>query len=30
VGQQWFFNHTEAATEAARSVEPVKKKAGRK
>jgi YidC/Oxa1 family membrane protein insertase len=30
VGQQWFFNHTEAATEAARSVEPVKKKIGRK
>jgi YidC/Oxa1 family membrane protein insertase len=30
VGQQYFFNHTEAATEAARSVEPVKKKIGRK
>ena len=30
IGQQWFFNHTEAATEAARSVEPVKKKIGRK
>jgi YidC/Oxa1 family membrane protein insertase len=30
VGQQWFFNHTEAATEAARSVEPAKKKIGRK
>src|SRR5579872_1513981 len=30
MGQQWFFNHTEAATEAARSVEPPKKKNGRK
>ena len=30
MGQQWFFNHTEAATEAARSVEPPKKKIGRK
>jgi YidC/Oxa1 family membrane protein insertase len=30
VGQQWFFNHTEAAVEAARSVEPPKKKNGRK
>jgi len=30
VGQQWFFNHTEAAQEAARSVEPPKKKIGRK
>jgi YidC/Oxa1 family membrane protein insertase len=26
IGQQWFFNHTEAAQEAARSVEPPKKK----
>ena len=26
MGQQWFFNHTEAAQEAARSVEPLKKK----
>jgi YidC/Oxa1 family membrane protein insertase len=26
MGQQWFFNHTEAAQEAARSVEPPKKK----
>jgi len=30
MGQQWFFNHTEAAQEAARSVEPAKKKNGRK
>ena len=30
IGQQWFFNHTEAAQEAARSVEPPKKKNGRK
>jgi YidC/Oxa1 family membrane protein insertase len=30
MGQQWFFNHTELATEAARSVEPPKKKIGRK
>jgi YidC/Oxa1 family membrane protein insertase len=30
MGQQWFFNHTEAAVEAARSVEPPKKKNGRK
>jgi len=31
VGQQWFFNHTESAQEAARSVEPPpKKKNGRK
>lgn len=30
MGQQWFFNHTEAAQEAARSVEPPKKKNGRK
>jgi YidC/Oxa1 family membrane protein insertase len=30
VGQQWFFNHTEAAQEATRSVEPPKKKNGRK
>ena len=30
IGQQWFFNHTEAAVEAARSVEPPKKKNGRK
>jgi membrane protein insertase Oxa1/YidC/SpoIIIJ len=30
MGQQLFFNHTEAATEAARSVEPPKKKIGRK
>jgi YidC/Oxa1 family membrane protein insertase len=30
MGQQWFFNHTEAALEAARSVEPPKKKNGRK
>jgi len=30
MGQQWFFNHTEAAVEAARSVEPPKKKTGRK
>jgi YidC/Oxa1 family membrane protein insertase len=30
MGQQWFFNHTEAAAEAARSVEPTKKKNGRK
>ena len=26
MGQQWFFNHTEAAQAAARSVEPAKKK----
>ena len=26
MGQQWFFNHTEAAQEATRSVEPPKKK----
>ena len=31
IGQQWFFNHTELAQEAARSVEPPKqKKNGRK
>ena len=30
MGQQWFFNHTEAAMVAARSVEPPKKKNGRK
>ena len=30
IGQQWFFNHTQAAVEAARSVEPPKKKNGRK
>jgi len=30
VGQQWFFNQTETAQEAARSVEPPKKKNGRK
>jgi YidC/Oxa1 family membrane protein insertase len=30
MGQQWFFNHTQAAIEAARSVEPPKKKNGRK
>ncbi len=30
VGQQWFFNHTQAAIEAARSVEPPKKRNGRK
>jgi YidC/Oxa1 family membrane protein insertase len=32
IGQQWFFNHTEAAQEAARSVQPApsKKKNGRK
>jgi len=30
IGQQWFFNQTEAAQEAARSVEPPKKKNGRK
>jgi len=30
VGQQWFFNHTETAQEAARSVETPKKKNGRK
>ncbi len=30
IGQQWFFNHTETAQEAARSVEPPKKKNGRK
>ena len=30
IGQQWFFNHTESAQEAARSVEPPKKKDGRK
>jgi YidC/Oxa1 family membrane protein insertase len=30
MGQQWFFNHTETAQEAARSVAPPKKKNGRK
>jgi YidC/Oxa1 family membrane protein insertase len=30
IGQQLFFNHTETAQEAARSVEPPKKKNGRK
>ena len=30
MAQQWFFNHTELATQAARSVEPPKKKTGRK
>jgi YidC/Oxa1 family membrane protein insertase len=30
MGQQWFFNHTELATAAALSVEPPKKKTGRK
>jgi YidC/Oxa1 family membrane protein insertase len=30
MGQQWFFNHTAVAEEAARSVEPPKKKIGRK
>ncbi len=30
MGQQWFFNHTAAAEEAARSVEPPKKKNVRK
>ena len=30
IGQQWFFNHTESALQAARSVEPPKKKNGRK
>ena len=31
MGQQWFFNHTETAQEAARSVQPApKKKTGRK
>jgi YidC/Oxa1 family membrane protein insertase len=30
MGQQWFFNHTETAQDAARSVEPPKKKNGRK
>jgi YidC/Oxa1 family membrane protein insertase len=30
MGQQWFFNHTETAQLAARSVEPPKKKNGRK
>jgi YidC/Oxa1 family membrane protein insertase len=30
IGQQWFFNQTETAQEAARSVEPSKKKTGRK
>ncbi len=30
IGQQWFFNHTETAQEAARSVEPPRKKNGRK
>ena len=30
MGQQWFFNHTAAAEEAARSVQPPKKKNGRK
>ncbi len=30
IAQQWFFNHTETAQAAARSVEPPKKKNGRK
>jgi YidC/Oxa1 family membrane protein insertase len=30
MGQQWFFNHTDAAQVAAQSVEPPKKKNGRK
>ena len=30
IGQQWFFNHTHAAEEAAQSVAPPKKKDGRK
>jgi hypothetical protein len=30
MGQQWFFNHTDAALVAARSVELPKKKNGRK
>jgi YidC/Oxa1 family membrane protein insertase len=30
MGQQWFFNHTDTARAAARSVEPPKKKIGRK
>ncbi len=30
MGQQWFFNHTQSAIDAARSVEPAKKKNGRK
>jgi YidC/Oxa1 family membrane protein insertase len=30
MGQQWFFNHTAGAIEAARSVEPPKKRNGRK
>ena len=30
MGQQWFFNQTETAQEVARSVEPPKKKTGRK
>jgi len=30
MGQQWFFNHTHAAVEAAESVAPPKKKNGRK
>jgi hypothetical protein len=30
MGQQWFFNHTAVAEEAARSVEPPKKRIGRK
>jgi YidC/Oxa1 family membrane protein insertase len=30
MAQQWFFNHTELATAAAQSVEPPKKKPGRK
>lgn len=30
IGQQWFFNHTQSAIDAARSVEPPKKKNGRK
>ena len=30
MGQQWFFNHTESAQAAARSVEPPKRKNGRK
>jgi len=30
MGQQWFFNHTDTARAAALSVEPPKKKNGRK
>jgi len=30
MGQQWFFNHTDTARVAAQSVEPPKKKIGRK